>query len=41
MLVVALMQERGVGEQTILLFRFLTLGVLWFVVSRGLIRSRG
>jgi hypothetical protein len=41
MLVVALMQERGVGGQTILLFRFLSLAVLWYVVSRGLIRSRG
>ena len=40
MLVVALMQERGVGGQTITLFRFLSLVVLWFVVSRGLLRRR-
>jgi len=36
MLVVALMQERGVGAQTILLFRFLSLGVLWCAVVHSL-----
>jgi hypothetical protein len=36
MLVVALMQERGVGGQTIALFRFLSLVVLWGATVRSL-----